>query len=365
MGIIHTRRMATSQPRNFNRGLPLLPLGALGHSINSPAPTQDIGRGTPNPQPLARDLIDQRVTLGNWRIRAYVNVNVFTGTFFGLNIEYLVSGVTENNGQGYIGLSGDRSAGGIAFGVSFDVFGSIQIEEARIDPRLTTWQRVWAEILNRDFAFNVDVVNIALAVLRAGTGGTLPIEIVQGAQTVGSAGAVWGLFDQRRDRMTPGRGSITYRPTIAFSPNMLPFIPGMRAFLKGFRLIGGRFSMGPTLNIVYPITFQVVRLVTEDGAYDIGTRTHVLFLVNGPRRTLPPTVSNVTIVHSHTTNLRFELGLHFTFAFLGLVNIDSVQALPLTGSGNGARVLGPFFTQMNNSNVVASADTELPEVVWG
>lgn len=365
MGIIHTRRMATSQPRNFNRGLPLLPLGALGHSINSPAPTQDIGRGTPNPQPIGRDLIDQQITLATWRLRAYVHVDVFTGTFFGLNIEYLVSGVTQDDGGGYIGLSGDRSAGGIAFGVSFDVFGSIQVEQLGRTLQPNGWQFVWAEIFNRDFAFNVDVVNIALAVLRAGTGGVLPIEIVQGAQTVGSAGAVWGLFDQRRDRMIPGRGSITYRPTLAFSPNMLPFIPGMRAVLTAFRLIGGRFSMGPTLNIVYPITFEVVRLVTEDGAYDVGDRSHVLFLVNGPRRRLPPTVSNVTIVHSHTTNLRFELGLHFTFAFLGLVNIDEVQALPLTGSGNGPRVLGPFFTQMNNSNVVAAEDMEMPEVVWG
>lgn len=65
MGIIHTRRLATSNPRTFHRGLPLLPLGSLGHSVDFPAPTQDIGRGTPLPEPLSRDLINRTLVLAH------------------------------------------------------------------------------------------------------------------------------------------------------------------------------------------------------------------------------------------------------------------------------------------------------------
>jgi hypothetical protein len=48
----------------------------------------------------------------------------------------------------------------------------------------------------------------------------------------------------------------------------------MRAVLKAFRTVGVRISMGPTLNVVYPISFEVVRLLTEDGVYGIGERRH-------------------------------------------------------------------------------------------
>ncbi len=370
MRIIHTRRMATSQPRNFRRGLPLIPLSNRGHTINTPALTQDVGGGTPDQEPFITDLINTSLPFANWRFSAHVNVTVFTGSFSGLNIEYDVSGVTQNDGGGFIGLFNDRSAAGIAFGVSFNLEGQVVLERragsrpARNLPTGLSWEPVWEEALNRAFSFNIDAINLALTVLRIATGGTLPIELVQGARTVGSVGAMWGLFDERRDQMVQG-GRIAYRPTIAFSPNLLTVIPEMRAVLSAFRKVGLQLSMGPTLNVVYPINFEVVRLITEDGAYGIGARTHVVTLVNGPRQQGSGPVSDVTIVHSHTINLRFELGLHFSFSFLGMFRVDETQVIPIPGIGSGPGLLGPFFTALNNSNLVAAAETEMPEVVWG
>lgn len=90
-----------------------------------------------------------------------------------------------------------------------------------------------------------------------------------------------------------------------------------------------------------------------------------MFLTGGPVRTLPPTTRSVTLVHSHTMNLRFELGLHFSFAFLGMFRVDETQVLPVPGIGTGPGLLGPFFTALNDTNIVAAAETEMPEVVWG
>lgn len=144
----------------------------------------------------------------------------------------------------------------------------------------------------------------------------------------------------------------------------------MRAVLAKFRKIGLRVAIGPTLNVVYPVDFEVIRLDTEDGSYNVVTRGRpTQTLGGGPVRTLGPTVSNARIVMSHTFSLRFELGLFCTFSFLGMVSIDEQSVFNIRfGQGNNFlnRFLGPFFTALDNSNRFAAADdVEMPEVVWG
>ncbi len=371
MGIINTRKMATSQPRNFSRGLPLLP---IPNSQFRPAGVQTIGRGTPTLQNLSRCLVNTTIPLVFWRFHARVDVDVFAGSFFGFNLEYDVSGVTNNDGSGFIGLFNDRAAGGLGFGVSFEVSGQVRIEErtgGRLSGNLLTgfrWEAVWATTLNRTFGFNVDPVNLALNILRRATGGVLPIEIVQGARRVGSAGAIWGYFDEIQDQLS-NRGEMSLRPRINFSPNILTIIPEVAAVLQKFRKIGLRLSLGPTLNVVYPIDFEVANLETEDGRYNIVARGRpTITLGGGPVRNLAPTVSSVRIIMGHTMSFRFELGLFVTFSFLGMASIDE-QAVFEIGFGQSRnffnRLLGPFFTALDNSNVVAASEVEMPEVVWG
>jgi hypothetical protein len=367
VGIIHTRHLATSRPRNFTTGLPIF---ALGSSINRPTFPQNIGGGTPQPQRIGRNpLISVTVPLALWRFTASLGATLFAGSFFGFNLEYDVSGQTLNDGTGFIGVANDFAAGGMGFGVSLGLEGRIRLERSLFAFSFRRgFVQTWEDLFNQAFSFNVDLINAAVTVFNALTGGNVPMGIIRGGRTIGSVAAIWGLFDEVRFQFGT-RGRLELRPTLNLSPNILEVIPEMRVVLRKLRKVGLQFSLGPTLNIIYPISVRVVRLLTEDGSYDVArTSGSLQFLQGGPVRTLAPTVSNITVVHSTTVSFEFNLELRTIFTFLGLFGVDHSIPIGVNFQQAGARVddlIGPFFTALNGGPETLVAETELPEVVWG
>lgn len=368
MGTFEDRRLATSTPRDLLTGFPVF----IPHTtINQPLAPRSIGSGSGERRTLR--IFNTTIPLVAWRFRSTLDVGFFTAAFYGFNLEYSVSGLTRPNGTGNLRARLDEAAGGVGFGVNMEVTMPLRLERnagIRISFRdgVTT---TWEEIFNQTLSFNIDLINAMIVVANAISGIQLPLDIVRSAQTVGSNGAIWGLFAEARAQFASNRGRIELRPTLHFSPNILEVIPEARAVIRKLRTVGATITMGPTFNIVYPITIRIVRVTTEDGNYTVSGEEEsvgTLRLESGPRRPLPATVSNVSVTHAHTIGLEFTLAIRFHFSFLGLITLSQSTPIPLNFGApepplRANRILGPFFTRLSNDGTVAKAD--LPEVVWG
>jgi hypothetical protein len=362
MGTIQRRHLATSTPRDLNTGFPIF---AARSTADRPAFPQRIGGGTLQ---VDRERFAFRFTIpfGLWRVHVDLNGTFFIGSFFGFNLEYDVSGVTLNDGSGSLIISNDSAAGGMGIGISFQLGGNIRTERGRLVVSFTDPIR-WEQTFNQPFDVNIDLIQVALIAINVASGGQVPLDLIRGAQTVGSVGNIWGLFAEARNQFGT-RGRMELVPRISLSPNILEFIPKAGSVIRGLRKAGIRFSIGPTINITFPVRFSIVRLVTEDGIYPVNRVSgSVQLLRGGPVRTLPPTVSQVTVVHSHTATLGFNLELRFVLTFLGMWGLDHSIPIGVNFVQAGAEInnlTGPFFTALQGGPETVS-DVEIPEVVWG
>ena len=367
MGTFNDRRLSTSSPRDLLTGFPVF---IPQTTINTPLAPRSIGTGSGDRRQIR--IFNANIPLALWRFTSTLDLGFFTAAFYGFNLEYSISGETRNNGTGNLRARLDEAAGGVGFGVNMEVTCPIRLERSRgfrfnFRSGVTT---VWEDVFNQTLRFNIDLINIMIIVANAIAGLQLPLDLVRSAQTVGSNGTLWGLFAEARAQMAANQGRIQLRPTLNFSPNILEVIPEARAVLRKLRLIGAVLTMGPTFNIVYPITIQIVRLTTEDGNYTVNGEEFVgtLRLEGGPVRTLGPNVSNVACTHSHTIGLEFTLAIRFHFTFLGLITLSQSTPIPLNFGApqpplRATNILGPFFTRLSNNGGVGQA--RLPKVVWG
>lgn len=368
MGTFESRRLATSTPRNLQRGFPVF---IPQSTIDQPLDPREIGSGTSERRTI--QVFNTTIPLVAWRFTIGLSLGFFTAAFYGFNLEYSISGETRNNGTGDLRARLDEAAGGVGFGVNMQVTLPLQLERnAGVNFNFRNgFTTRWEDVFNRTLSFNIDLIQTMIAVANAIAGLQLPLDLVRAGQTVGSNGAIWGLFAEARAQFAANRGRIELRPTLNFSPNILEIIPEARAVLRKLRSVGAVLTMGPTFNIVYPITIRIVRLTTEDGNYGVVDGEEVVGTIRlrgGPRRTLGPTVSSVAVTHSHSIGLEFTLAIRFHMAFLGIAILSQSTPIPLNFGApqpplRANNILGPFFTRLSNDGSVARA--ELPEVVWG
>ncbi len=370
MGQITSRTLATSLPRNLTTGFPLIPLNT---TIDQPVFPTRIGGGNGETESFRQPILDVRIPLVFWRFTGTFNVGLFAGSFFGINLQYTVDGVTRDDGTAIVRFANDAAAGGIGFGLSLTLDFFLRLERSagiRFTPGRrfpNTFTTVWEDIFNRSFSANIDLINIALTVLR-GVGIPIPLDLVRGARTVGTNGAIWGLFDEVENQFLRNQGRLQLRPRVALSPNILDFVPPAQPVVRALKTIGSKLFCGPTLNIVFPITLNIVRLTTEDGDYEVTEfRNGRLFFDGGPVATLPPTVSQVTVTHSHAIGIEFTLAMRAGFQFLAVINLSVSVPIPLNFGApepplRAENVLGPFFTALSDNGAVA---VDMPEVVWG
>jgi hypothetical protein len=367
MGTFEDRRLTTSTPRSLNTGFPVF---FANSTIDQPLDPRPIGSAMEERYEIR--VFDTAIPLLAWRLRLRLDLGLFTAAFYGFNLEYTIAGETRNNGTGALRARLDEAAGGVGFGVNLQVTLPLGIQRNagftyNFQHGIVT---IWEDTFSQTLSFNVDLVNLLIVIANAVSGLQLPLDLVRAGQTVGSNGAMWGLFAEARAQFAANRGTMQLRPTLNFSPNILDFVPETRAVLRKLRLIGAVLTMGPTFNIVFPITIQIVRLTTEDGNYAVNGEEFVgtLRLQGGPRRSLRPTVRDVAVTHSHTIGLEFTLDIRFHFTFLGLATLSQSTPIPLNFGApqpplRATNILGPYFTRLSNNGGVAKAD--LPEVVWG
>lgn len=356
MGTINSQTLATSTPLNLNTGFPIFPLGTT--AANPRLPIQ-IGIGN-SPGNNSWTLIDSNVPLLLWRIRASFTAQLVSGAFFGFNLQYTIQGQTRPDGTATLTVSGDRAAGGLGFGLGLSLSFSFRLEALRTHFSLRTGiTRTWDRVFNLSPSVNIDLINLTIRLLRA-LGVDIPLVELPIDVSVGS-GAIYGLFDSPSGQLG-SRGTLTLRPTVNVSGNLLKLIPQLRGFLKAVKNAGGKVSVGPGLNIIFPITITIVRLSTEDGNYLNGTFSRGAFnFTGGPRAATTDPIQDVRVTHSHTVGLAFGLEFKASASLWSIFSVSATRTInpPFRAGTIGA--LGPFFTALENKPLAA----KLPEVVWG
>lgn len=372
MGSFEGIVLRARQPR-VSFGFPLFPPRT---TINNPALPRVIGGGSPELEIPNTPLIDTSVPLARWRLEASLRVGVFAGSFAGFGIEYQVAGETRNNGTGDLRVRLDRTQGGVAFGVSATLDTRIRLEEATFQydwgPLGGVGPRTWRAVLNQSFSPNVDLIALGIAAFNIATGGVLPLQEIRGAQTIGSNGAVWGLFDERDNRYAADN-QIQLRPTVDVHVNILRLIPKIGTAIKVMGALGLRISQGPSFVFVFPITIRVVRLTTVDGDYDVqnvgGPIPGTVRLLNGPTGPTTNNIDQVEVVHEHSVGFQFRFEIHSTIRFLGLISLGASTPIPIRLFPQQPRtnrplntVFGPYYTKLSSEG--NTAQVELPEVHW-
>ncbi len=364
MGEIRRTGLATSTPRNLTIGFPFAARSAT--DIDTPLSPVVIGIGaTPS---LSQPLFNVNIPLLLWRVRGTLSAQLVLGAFVGFNLGYQVQGGTFSFGEAEVLLTDVGAQGGCGFGAGFTLSFGLVLEESRIrftwaSGFRTTWERVFSITPSA----TIDLIRILLDVVSA-AGVRVPLETIDEGRQMAGSGAIWGLFDSVSIPVL-GRGSIELRPRLSLSANILSLITPMQAPLKALKNAGGKLFVGPQLNIVFPLTIDLVRLTTEDGSYDIDPdNTRQIFVFKGGP-SIPidaPDVQSLTMTHAHRLGVLFTLEFRASFSMWSIFSLSASIPINLTALFPfelGARgLIGPFYTALSNQPVAAA---ELPEVIWG
>lgn len=361
MGTISNRRLTTGT--NFRSGFPLFPSKT---SIGAPAGPVPIGIG--GIRSSGGTLFSVNTPLAWFRLGGSFSMTSVAGAFFGFQMGYNVQGQTRNNGTASLTFSNEFAHGGIGFGVGTTISVTARLEESVLNFSLRNgFTTSWRNLISLTGSITIDLIEILLLLLSKLTQ-QAALEKLSTARDIAGSGAIWGLFSSNSSRGLTSGSTLSFRPSLNFTVNILEAIPKVGPVVKKAKKAGVKIKAGPTLVISFPVTISIVRLTTEDGNYNVtGTSSGTFNFSGGRVGTLAPTVSSVQITHSHTIGLSFGLEFRASFSLLKLFKISGVIVIPLVIQEltNLQASLGPYFTTLSDSNTVASEVPELPEVVWG
>lgn len=361
--IINGVRLSTERPgQRF--GFPLI--GATSTS-EQPLQPRVIGTGTPSPQRTGR-VLAQGAVVGNHRITIDFAIEYFAALFNGYTISYFVTGDVNRDGTGLVGLSGDRTEGGIGFGLNITFDLALQIESHPVFQ--SDRNRTWNEIFNQRVRPNIDLFPLLLTLPPVQALLLIPPEVLQVFSTSsGGSGTVYGLFDRVTNRHLPD-GQIQLRPGFSVKVNLASFVPGLSKVLKVLKVIGTSFEMGPNFSLRFPLTIRLVRLTTPDGTYNVGGVPNAFGrfpLTDGPRlNSVPRSITDISTVHTSNVTVSPEFGVYIYVAILKVTMFSrsrSFELFPFLQNGSIIR----NFISLSTATTVAQAPepTGLPKVVWG
>jgi len=373
MGKINRTLLTTGTNRSFDSGFPLLPKNT---SLEAPRDPVSIGAGYAPRQ--SDTFLDTSIPLAWFRLIISSSQQRISGFFAGFLLGYTVEGETRNDGTASLQFSSEFMQGGVGVGLGITFNFLIRLDESVTDFSFRDgFTRAWKNLLTFSASATFDILELAVnflgAVLNIGQ-----LQALSEVKQIASNGAIWGLY---ATNATPGlsRGStLELRPRANLSANILELIPKFGAFIKAMSKVGAKFSVGPTLVILFPISLSIVRLTTEDGDYRVNgtsatpgstTGQRLFNFTGGPRGTLGPTVSSVRITHSHTIGIELSSEIRASFSFLKIVTISAAVRIPVYLDVIGTQIgtLGPYHTRLSGTPSVSQSTPhiELPEVVWG
>lgn len=362
MGRISRRRLTTGDSRNFNSGFPMFPANTTIDSPRTPVP---IGVGYGPRSTLT--LLSTDAPLAWFRFHMSISQQAIAGAFFGFQMGYNVEGETRDNGTASLTFSNEFAQGGIGFGLGITWNFTVRLDESLFGFNFRDGiTRTWRTLLTFSTSVIFDAIELTLLVLSKVLSFE-PLSKLSEIRTVAGSGAIWGLFATNTSQGLSSGSTLGLRPRLNFSANILEKIPKLAEFIKTAKKTGLAIKAGPTLLIAFPVTIRIVRLVTEDGTYDVtGSSSGRFNFASGPVRRLGPTVSSVGIVHSHSMGLEWGVELRASLSFMKVLSISGALRVPLNFGGDQGRAnfsIGPFFTALNNGSTTARE--ELPEVIWG
>lgn len=363
MGTINRQLLTTGENRNFNSGFPMFPKNTSIGNARTPVP---IGVGVAPRS--SRNLLDTDAPLAWFRFHISISQQAIAGAFFGFQMGYHIEGTTRNDGTASLRFSDEWAQGGLGFGFGISWNFTVRLDERILDFSLRNGiSASWRNFLTFSTTITIDGIEIALLILSKVLDFP-PLTKLTEISSVAGNGAVWGLFATNATQGLSSGSTLGLRPRLNFSANILEKIPKLAEFIKGAKKVGVKISAGPTVSIFFPVTIRIVRLVTEDGTYDVaGSASGRFNFTGGPVGTLGPTVSSVAVVHSHSMGLEWGVELRASFSFLKLLSISGSIRVPLRFNdeelGQVNFNVGPFFTALTNAP--QTAREEVPEVIWG
>lgn len=207
--------IGTSDPISLARGLALLPTGTARAGITGGSKTED--------------LFSKSITIIAWQFNASASYSYFFGVA-GPAVAFLwdtdVTTTTKSLGYGEVSLAvnSDTTQAGFIVGANFG--GEVDIATATWKPYhwYSPWKGRWESSWTASFKFSFDIINLIISLIvfllgESGKKNTLLEKI--GGTTNDALTSSWGMFDQARNQLVAGKGTVDTNPTFTLPINLI------------------------------------------------------------------------------------------------------------------------------------------------
>lgn len=114
-------------------------------------------------------------------------------------------------------------------------------------------------------------------------------------------------------------GTVSLRPEFFILINLLQFIPQLKPIIVFLKQVGGSLDIGPTINLVLPVTVRVDKVRTDGHEYTVsGGSSKLTGNRTGPSSAGP---AELEVVLTHQSSVEFGFGLGFEFKVLKFFSI--------------------------------------------
>lgn len=314
--------IGTSDPISLAQGLALLPTGTARAAVT--------GGGK------SEDLFSKNVTIVAWQFNASASYSYFFGVA-GPAVAFLwdtdVTTAPSSLGRGEVGLAvnSDTTQAGFVVGANFG--GEVDISTAVWKPThwYSPWKGSWQSSWTASFKFSFDIINliISLIVFLLGENNkkdTLLEKI--GGTTSDALTSSWGMFDEARNQLVAGNGTVNTDPTFTLPINLVSLTktlppPGDALFLANEALdkLGGWISFGPTIGLEVPVALTLESIFVDDVTLDnLAYSGNAINASGGTPLSDNPQTIGVNV--SHTAGFTLGFGLFFSVGLLKVFSLN-------------------------------------------
>jgi hypothetical protein len=304
-------------------------------------------------------LFNERATLVAFRFNASGGYNYFAG-FCGPSVALGMQWQGRlQSGTSTMTVSDDEIQAGFIFGVAFTLTLNFQIEVWSPTIVWRGWRThissTWNSVLNLSPQLNFDLISIIVDLLGRLAGARNFNRTEVALSGLGSA-RPWGVLADAENPFSAGtqRGgsstTATVRPNLPIQVNIVSAIPGLNTITNALSRAGMDFTVGPILNLGFPVTMTLNNLRfsngTTENSYTLtaaGGNTAGRFSLSGP----PPAANLTTMTMNLTYQPSVTIGLGFgvSISFLSFASVGATVDVPFN---IGVPVAPPTRVDLSN-----------------